>query len=71
MSQAVEVEKTYRKLFRFLSIEESKLHSTPIFEGELALYKKNFKKFFPEDVGADDTAAAFEIKKRTSRDCST
>lgn len=66
-SQAVEVEKTYRSIYQIVNVGESKLHSTPIFEGELALYRKALLERFPEDIGADDVGAALGIIQKGYR----
>jgi cellulose synthase/poly-beta-1,6-N-acetylglucosamine synthase-like glycosyltransferase len=67
LSQSVETEKSYRRIYSLLSIAESKLHSTPLFEGELALYRRRLLNGFPEDIGADDTGAALEIIEKGYR----
>jgi len=66
-SEAVKAEKTYRNIYQILNVGASKLHSTPIFEGELAFFKRNLIDSFPEDVGADDVGAALEMIDRGYR----
>jgi len=58
-SQAIE--STYRSFYNIVRVAESKIHSTPIFHGELAAFKKNVIEEiggFPTNVGADDSHMA-------------
>ena len=59
-----QTEETYRKYYNTLRIAESKAHSTPIFHGELAAFRKNLLEKqggFPTDIGADDSHIASKI----------
>ena len=58
------VEKCYRQYYNVVRIGESKIHSTPIFHGELAAFRKFLLEKiggFPTDVGADDSHTATRI----------
>jgi len=55
------VEKGYRDFYNIVRIGESKKHSTPIFHGELAAFRKDLLMRlggFPTDIGADDSHTA-------------
>ena len=52
------VEGSYRSIYRMLRITESKLHSTPIGEGEIQLFRRRDLTVFDPSVGGDDTCAA-------------
>lgn len=52
------VEGSYRSIYRMLRITESKLHSTPIGEGEIQLFRRRDLTGFDPNVGGDDTCAA-------------
>jgi len=63
-SKVKEIEKSYRQYYNVLRIAESKAHSTPIFHGELAAFRRNLLEKvggFPTDIGADDSYAATRI----------
>ncbi len=58
------IESGYRKYYNTLRLAESKTHSTPIFHGELAAFKKELLEKvggFPEHIGADDSHTATKI----------
>jgi len=58
------IEKNYRQYYNTLRIAESKAHSTPIFHGELAAFRKELLEKiggFPTDIGADDSHTATRI----------
>jgi cellulose synthase/poly-beta-1,6-N-acetylglucosamine synthase-like glycosyltransferase len=57
-SMAGNVEGSYRSIYRMLRITESKLHSTPIGEGEIQLFRRRDLTGFDPNVGGDDTCAA-------------
>jgi len=66
-TEATQMEQTYRSVTRILRVGESKLYSTPIFEGELAAFKRSCLERFDEDVGADDIDAALSVINRGYR----
>ncbi|MFB0522427.1 MAG: glycosyltransferase, partial [Candidatus Bathyarchaeia archaeon] len=66
-TQATKTEAAYRDIYRLLRIGESKLHSTPLFEGEFALFRRNCLDRFDEKIGADDVAAALAMVKKGYR----
>jgi poly-beta-1,6-N-acetyl-D-glucosamine synthase len=55
---SVEVEDSYRSIYRMLRVAESKVHSTPVAEGELQLFRKGQFTEFDTSIGGDDTCAA-------------
>lgn len=57
-TMAGNVEGSYRSVYRMLRITESKLHSTPIGEGEIQLFRRRDLTGFDPYVGGDDTCAA-------------
>jgi cellulose synthase/poly-beta-1,6-N-acetylglucosamine synthase-like glycosyltransferase len=57
-TMAGNVEGSYRSIYRMLRISESKLHSTPIGEGEIQLFRRRDLTGFDPNVGGDDTCAA-------------
>jgi cellulose synthase/poly-beta-1,6-N-acetylglucosamine synthase-like glycosyltransferase len=57
-TMAGNVEGSYRSIYRMLRISESKLHSTPIGEGEIQLFRRRDQTEFDPNVGGDDTCAA-------------
>ena len=57
-TMAGSVEGSYRSIYRMLRISESKLHSTPIGEGEIQLFRRRDQTGFDPRVGGDDTCAA-------------
>ncbi|MEL9909415.1 MAG: glycosyltransferase family 2 protein [Desulfurococcus sp.] len=55
------VEESYRDFYNVLRVAESNLHSTPVFHGELAAFKRRVLEEvggFPTDIGADDSHTA-------------
>ncbi len=57
-------EQAYRNLYNILRVAESKIHSTPIFHGELAAFKREVLEEiggFMDGVGADDSNAATRV----------
>jgi poly-beta-1,6-N-acetyl-D-glucosamine synthase len=57
-TMAGNVEGSYRSIYRMLRIAESKLHSTPVGEGEIQLFRRRDQTGFDPNVGGDDTCAA-------------
>ena len=60
----VGVEEGYREYYNVVRLAESKARSTPIFHGELALFKKKLLEElggFPTSLGADDSHTATRI----------
>lgn len=57
-TMAGNVEGSYRSIYRMLRVAESKLHSTPIGEGEIQLFRRRDQTGFDPKVGGDDTCAA-------------
>ena len=57
-TMAGNVEGSYRSIYRMLRITESKLHSTPIGEGEIQVFRRRDITGFDPNVGGDDTCAA-------------
>jgi poly-beta-1,6-N-acetyl-D-glucosamine synthase len=57
-TMAGNVEGSYRSVYRMLRIAESKLHSTPVGEGEIQLFRRRDLTGFDPNVGGDDTCAA-------------
>ncbi len=53
-----EIEHSYRSVYRILRIAESKIHSTPLAEGEIQLFRRRELTGFDPTVGGDDTCAA-------------
>jgi biofilm PGA synthesis N-glycosyltransferase PgaC len=59
--EAPEIETTYRSFYNFVRVAESRIHSTPIFNGELAAFRRDsLEKLggFKTDIGADDSHTA-------------
>jgi biofilm PGA synthesis N-glycosyltransferase PgaC len=55
------VEKGYRDFYNVVRLGESKKHSTPVFHGELAAFRRDLLMQlggFPTDIGADDSHVA-------------
>jgi cellulose synthase/poly-beta-1,6-N-acetylglucosamine synthase-like glycosyltransferase len=55
------IEKGYRDFYNVVRLGESKKHSTPVFHGELAAFRKDLLTRlggFPTDIGADDSHTA-------------
>jgi poly-beta-1,6-N-acetyl-D-glucosamine synthase len=55
---ALNVEGAYRSVYRMLRVAESKLHSTPVGEGEIQLFRRSQLSGFDPRVGGDDTCAS-------------
>lgn len=64
------VENSYRSVYRVLRIGESKIHSTPIAEGELQVFRRNDLDEFDTGIGGDDTDAALCMVRRGLRSIS-
>lgn len=60
-------ESAYRRFYDEVRIAESAVHSTPIFHGELAAFRRSLVESFPLDVGADDSWTALSIALRGYR----
>jgi len=58
-SSATRTESQHRKLFNYIRVGESKIHSTIIFEGALAFFKKELLKRFDEPC--DDSGSALNL----------
>ncbi|AFL66417.1 glycosyltransferase family 2 protein [Desulfurococcus amylolyticus] len=55
------IEASYRGFYNVLRVAESNLHSTPVFHGELAAFRRNLLEEvggFPTDIGSDDSHTA-------------
>lgn len=65
MSQ--QTEHAYRSVYRTLRIGESKLHSTPVGEGEIQLFRRAQLSGFDPNLGGDDTAAALGMVEKGLR----
>ena len=64
------VEKGYRDFYNVVRLGESKKHSTPVFHGELAAFRRDLLVRlggFPTDIGADDSHTATLIALRGYR----
>jgi|GEM_PF-251278 len=62
------MESVYRDIYYMLRLGESKVHSTQIFQGEFAAYKRNLLELFVEDPGrSDDNGAVTEILRKGKR----
>src|SRR5437899_11035375 len=58
---------TYRSIYRMLRVAESKLHSTPVAEAEIQVFRhRDIKKVDP-NVGADDTCIALCVVEKGLR----
>jgi len=58
------VEEGYRELYNIVRLAESKKHSTPVFHGELAAFRRSLLERvggFPTSIGADDSHTATRI----------
>jgi len=64
-SSATLTESQYRKIFNNIRVGESKIHSTIVFEGGLALYKRNVLKMF--DESCDDSGSALNLVQKGYR----
>lgn len=62
------MEDTYRNTYYTLRLGESKLHSTQIFQGEFAAYRRDVLEFFDETPGrSDDNSAVTKILRKGKR----
>jgi cellulose synthase/poly-beta-1,6-N-acetylglucosamine synthase-like glycosyltransferase len=58
----------YRKTYYVLRLGESKINSTMIFQGELALYRKSYLKYFEDRPGySDDTGTVIRLIRERYR----
>jgi len=60
----VGVEEGYREFYNIVRLAESKKHSTPVFHGELAAFRRAMLEElngFPTDIGADDSHTATRV----------
>jgi len=58
------IEGAYRSFYNVVRLAESKAHSTPVFHGELAAFRRTLLEElggFPTDVGADDSHTATRV----------
>ncbi len=58
------VEESYRELYNVVRLAESKKHSTPVFHGELAAFRRSLLERvggFPTSIGADDSNTATRV----------
>jgi len=60
-------EKTYRSIFDILRIGETRIDSTPIFNGPLMAFRSSLLEPIPEDTIADDSHLAVEVRKKGLR----
>ena len=64
---SLNIEGSYRSVYRMLRIAESKLHSTPVAEAEIQVFRhRDIKKVDPS-VGADDTCIALCVVEKGLR----
>lgn len=69
-AKAMKTESTYRSFYNAVRVGESKIHSTPVFHGELAAFRSRLLDEihgFHENVGADDSHAAALLALRGFR----
>ncbi len=66
-TMSTRVEDSYRSVYRLLRIAESKIHSTPVAEGELQLFRRAQLEGFDPTVGGDDTDAALVMVSKGLR----
>jgi cellulose synthase/poly-beta-1,6-N-acetylglucosamine synthase-like glycosyltransferase len=66
-SLPVSMENSYRSIYRSVRIGESKIHSTPVAEGEIQLFRKADLAGFDTGVGGDDTDAALGMVEKGFR----
>lgn len=64
-SSATRTESQYRGLFNYIRVGESKIHSTIVFEGALALYRRGLLKRFDEPC--DDSGSALDLVQKGYR----
>ncbi len=63
----VSLENSYRSIYRAVRIGESKLHSTPVAEGEIQLFRRADLPIFDTRVGGDDSDAALAMVEKGLR----
>jgi poly-beta-1,6-N-acetyl-D-glucosamine synthase len=66
-SLPVGLENSYRSIYRAVRIGESKIHSTPVAEGEIQLFRRADLPGFDPHVGGDDSDAALAMVERGLR----
>jgi len=64
-SSATQTERQHRKIFNYIRVGESKIHSTIVFEGALALYKRDPLQRFDEPC--DDSGSALNLVQKGYR----
>ena len=63
----VGLENSYRSIYRAVRIGESKLHSTPVAEGEIQVFRRADLPGFDPSVGGDDSDAALAMVEKGLR----
>jgi cellulose synthase/poly-beta-1,6-N-acetylglucosamine synthase-like glycosyltransferase len=66
-SLPVSLENSYRSIYRAVRIGESKVHSTPVAEGEIQLFRRADLPGFDPGVGGDDSDAALTMVEKGFR----
>jgi cellulose synthase/poly-beta-1,6-N-acetylglucosamine synthase-like glycosyltransferase len=66
-SLPVNMENSYRSIYRAVRIGESKVHSTPVAEGEIQLFRRADLPGFDTRIGGDDTDAALAMVEKGLR----
>ncbi|TMI46788.1 glycosyltransferase [Candidatus Bathyarchaeota archaeon] len=66
-SLPVSMENSYRSIYRAVRIGESKVHSTPVAEGEIQLFRRADMPSFNTRIGGDDTDAALAMVEKGLR----
>ena len=66
-SLPVGMENSYRSIYRAVRIGESKIHSTPVAEGEIQLFRRADLPGFDTRIGGDDTDAALAMVEKGLR----
>ena len=66
-SLPVSLENSYRSIYRAVRIGESKIHSTPVAEGEIQLFRRADLPGFDTRIGGDDTDAALAMVEKGLR----
>jgi len=61
------MENSYRSIYRAVRIGESKIHSTPVAEGEIQLFRREDLPGFDTRIGGDDTDAALAMVEKGLR----
>ncbi|TMI37034.1 glycosyltransferase [Candidatus Bathyarchaeota archaeon] len=64
---SLSIEGSYRSIYRMLRVAESKLHSTPIAEAEIQVFRYSDVKKVDPRVGADDTCIALCVVEKGLR----